>query len=129
MSSSLSRWLRRVLNRGTGENLKVVRCEEIEGELREETLYVLGQGSESWFAVISCPCRCGGTLQVSLLPDAEPRWTLIEHDDGTVSLQPSLWRRDGCRSHFMVTRGRIEWCGATRRRRTSRKELSSRRRS
>lgn len=111
MSSRFGRWLGRILGHGTAPSLKVVRCEEISGDVREGTLYILGQDSQFWFAVMACPCNCGGTLQVSLLPDAEPRWTLTDHKDGTVSLHPSLWRRDGCRSHFIVRRSRIEWYG------------------
>lgn len=30
--------------------------------------------------------------------------------DGTVSIKPSGWRQKGCRSHFFLKRGQIEWC-------------------
>jgi len=26
------------------------------------------------------------------------------------SLKPSIWLQGGCRSHFWVRRGRVEWC-------------------
>jgi hypothetical protein len=57
-----------------------------------------------------CPCGCGETLHMSLLPDSHPKWKLLRHDDGTVSLHPSVWRTKGCRSHFFLRNGMIVWC-------------------
>ena len=73
-------------------------------------MYVLGEGEYRWFVALLCPCGCGALLQMSLLEEAEPRWSLDEHDDGTVSLHPSVWRTAGCRSHFFVRRNTIYWC-------------------
>ena len=74
------------------------------------TVYLLGEGEYRWFVVLLCPCGCGALLQLSLLDEAIPRWTLNEHGDGTVSLCPSVWRTTGCRSHFFVRRSRVVWC-------------------
>jgi hypothetical protein len=48
-------------------------------------------------------------VQLSLLEDSRPRWRVEEHDDGTASIYPSVWRRRGCRSHFFVQRGMVIW--------------------
>jgi hypothetical protein len=48
-------------------------------------------------------------IQLNLLPDAEPLWSLTKHRDGTVTLSPSIWRQKGCRSHFFIRKGQIEW--------------------
>jgi hypothetical protein len=63
-----------------------------------------------WFVAMLCPCGCKETLQMSLLHDANPQWKIIEHGDGTITLQPSVWRKVGCRSHFFLRRGLIQWC-------------------
>jgi hypothetical protein len=91
--------------------LGTVLAEELPDKLDRNVVYVLGEGKHRWFVALTCPCGCGNTLQVSLLPDSKPRWRLIEHaDDGTVTVEPSIWREVGCRSHFFLRRGRIQWC-------------------
>jgi hypothetical protein len=90
---------------------KTVLLAELPELLDPGSVYVLGEGQYRWFVAMLCPCGCKAVLQVSLLTDAKPRWRLIEHaDDGTVTLQPSVWRLEGCRSHFFLRRGRIQWC-------------------
>jgi hypothetical protein len=84
--------------------------EELPEVLDPAVVYVLGEGKHLWFVAMICPCGCNSTLQMSLLADAIPRWTLIEHSDGTISLQPSVWRTLGCRSHFFLRRGLVKWC-------------------
>lgn len=83
---------------------------EVPDALRPRTLYVVGENGHRWFAAFLCPCGCGAVIQASLLPNSRPHWQLSEHLDGTVSLHPSVWRTKGCRSHFVLKRGRIRWC-------------------
>ena len=90
--------------------LTTVHAEELPEVPDPAAVYVLGEGDYHWFVALVCPCGCRATLHMSLLPDAEPRWKLIEHKDGTISLQPSVWRTVGCRSHFFLRHGRIQWC-------------------
>ena len=98
--------------------LRTVYVEELPDQLDPKAVYVLGEGKHRWFAAMLCPCGCGSTVQVSLMASTRPRWRLIEHvSDGTVSLEPSLWREGGCESHFFLRRGFIEWCPAGGRRR------------
>lgn len=89
--------------------LRTVHLEELPEQLAAGAVYVLGDGPHRWFVAMACSCGCGETVQVSLLADAKPRWRLIEHADETISLEPSVWRRVGCRSHFFVRKGLIEW--------------------
>lgn len=77
------------------------------------TVYVVGEGEHQWYAVLACPCLCGAIVQLSLLENDRPRWTLTEHGDRTISLSPSVLRRRGCQSHFFLRRGRIEWSSDT----------------
>lgn len=102
----LTSWLRR-----KPKPLRTVRLEELPEAMAPGTVYVLGEGPHRWFVAMLCPCGCGETVQVSLLSDAKPRWWLTEHPDNSITLQPSIWRRAGCRSHFYLRQGFIEWCG------------------
>jgi len=59
--------------------------------------------------VISCPDGCGEELTINLDPRSGPAWRFY-NTDGGVSLYPSVWRKTGCRSHFIVWRSCIYWC-------------------
>jgi hypothetical protein len=67
-----------------------------------------GQGSY-WLAVLRCPCGCGEAIELPMSQGSRPCW----HFRGTAQ-EPSLWpsvrRSRGCRSHFILSRGRIRWC-------------------
>lgn len=36
--------------------------------------------------------------------------TVSAMNDPSITLQPSVWRKIGCRSHFFLRRGLIQWC-------------------
>ncbi len=61
--------------------------------------------------VIACPDGCGDTLTINLDKRAGPAWRLYSDRRG-VSLFPSIWRDNGCKSHFIVWQSRIYWCDA-----------------
>lgn len=73
-------------------------------------LYIAGAGENAWAASMVCPCGCQDVIELNLLQQVRPRWSAVEHADGTVSLNPSVWRNIGCRSHFILNNGEIHWC-------------------
>lgn len=74
------------------------------------TIYLVGERPNVWAAIMPCPCGCGEQIQLSLLKKSRPRWRVKEHVDGSVSFHPSIWRREGCGSHFFVHHGVVKWC-------------------
>ena len=72
-------------------------------------IYLIGEGPKPWSASFICPCGCRETISLSLIPNDRPRWRATTHADGTVTLSPSVWRVRGCKSHFVVRRGKIFW--------------------
>ncbi|WP_397321508.1 DUF6527 family protein [Pedobacter foliorum] len=56
-----------------------------------------------------CPCGCRKLLHMNLMDDYDPYWNYIL-DGKVISLAPSINRLVGCKSHFFVTNGKIEWC-------------------
>lgn len=60
--------------------------------------------------VFSCPDGCGELLTINLDPKAGKAWRLYRNTHG-VTVFPSVWRDNGCKSHFVVWRNRIVWCG------------------
>ena len=89
---------------------QTVSVEELPDKLGKRDIYLIGEDGDYWFAALKCPCGCNETIQLSLLPDDRPHWRYQRHNDNTLSLAPSVWGTKGCKSHFFVRRGEINWC-------------------
>lgn len=59
--------------------------------------------------VFLCPDGCDTGLTVNLDPRSGAAWRLYRRH-GTLTLFPSVWRTDGCRSHFILWKDHIFWC-------------------
>ena len=46
-----------------------------------------------------CLCGCGVPVWLPLKPDF---WTLTKHEDGKISLSPSILQRFDCKSHYIL---------------------------
>jgi len=84
--------------------------EELPSHLLKHTLYIVEDDGFQEQAAMICPCGCGEVLNMNLLTETRPCWRVTQHEDGSASLHPSIWRKVGCRSHFWFRRGRIYWC-------------------
>ncbi len=85
-------------------------CDEVPDCPEQGTVYIVGEDDVWWCVALACPCGCGRTIQLNVLPQASPRWSFSVHDDGTISLSPSVWGTRGCKSHFFLKAGYIQWC-------------------
>lgn len=104
----LGLWLRRRL--GGGRVYGTVYVDELPDVALDDMVYLVGEGPERWIAGLRCPCGCGEFLQMSLMRGGRPRWSCRTHWSGLVTLHPSIWRQKGCRSHFFLRGGRVDWC-------------------
>ncbi len=57
--------------------------------------------------VLSCPCGCREEFPINLDPRTGPAWRLYGSPNGGISLFPSVWRENGCKSHYIIWRDRI----------------------
>lgn len=73
-------------------------------------LYLTVQHGQPAFGFMVCPCGCGETLHLRFFGDRRPRWSVSIDNSGRVSVEPSIWRKTGCGSHFHLRRGLIHWC-------------------
>ena len=87
-----------------------VEGDELPSDLPPIDLVVAREDETLWSAGMLCPCGCGRRLEVMLLPGVKPRWDLAVDDQNRPTLLPSVWVSDGCRSHFWLRKGVIEWC-------------------
>jgi hypothetical protein len=77
---------------------------------KKGTVYLLGNEDKEWLAGFACPCGCGEFIELVLLKDQRPNWLLIKSAKGEVTFRPSIHKKSGCKSHFFLTKGKIEWC-------------------
>jgi hypothetical protein len=104
--------LRRLLARPSRKRtpFKYQIVDEFPEHLGPNRVYLAGEGQNLWAAAMICPCGCGQRIELNLLKAARPCWRAQLHQDGSISLAPSVQRQKGCRSHFVLSEGRIDWC-------------------
>ena len=103
-------WARGLFRRGP-LRLKTVRVEEAPEVLNSRTVYLLGEGEHIWSITLLCPCGCGEQIQLSAV-GGRPKWSVDIDGNGSVTLAPSVWRKVGCRSHFLLRGGVVQWCSS-----------------
>ena len=59
--------------------------------------------------VMKCPDSCGEILTINLDRRSGKAWR-IDRRAGKLTLYPSVWREEGCQSHFIMWRDCILWC-------------------
>jgi len=89
--------------------LVVVDGGDLPDQLPRRDLVLLRDGGEDWSVAMRCPCGCGQKVELALIREAKPRWSLRNDLGNHPTLSPSVWLREGCRSHFFVRAGRIRW--------------------
>ena len=73
-------------------------------------IYIVGgPGYQKW-AVFRCPRHKDEIIQLSLMANRRPRWTITTDFIGRPTLHPSVRQLDGSFAHFWVKRGLVEWC-------------------
>jgi hypothetical protein len=71
-----------------------------------------GQGYMKW-AYLTCPCRCGAPIMLSLAAARHPHWQVQIDWLDRPTIKPSIWQTEGCFSHFWIRQGRLDWVGDT----------------
>jgi len=111
---TLRRWITQIF-RGfdrlaPARRLRIAQGDSLPSSLPWRNIVLARDGDEDWCVGFRCPCGCGRKIELLVIPEAKPRWTVHHDSAGRVTLHPSVWLKDGCQSHFFVRHGRIEWC-------------------
>lgn len=88
---------------------QVERRHEASPKLSQSGAAVLVMRGVQRSLAIKCPDGCGEELTINLDSRTGPAWRYYATPTG-ISLFPSVWRENGCKSHFIVWNGRIYWC-------------------
>lgn len=86
-----------------------LEADGLPNRLPSRDLLLLRDAGENWSIGMRCPCGCGQPIELPLLAEVKPRWNIRVDQKNRPTLSPSVWLRDGCRSHFFVRNGRIVW--------------------
>jgi len=93
------------------QNVKLVRTVEHRSDasvlLRAPGNAVLIERGRPRIFLLSCPCGCGEEIPINLDPRSGPAWRLYRNTRIGISLYPSVWRKSGCKSHFIIWNGKI----------------------
>ncbi|WP_448478058.1 DUF6527 family protein [Pseudoxanthomonas mexicana] len=81
--------------------------EELPSRLRWRTLYFVGV--PAWKVAFACPCGCKDVVELCLMESVKPHWQAHVDGAGRVTLNPSVWKKHGCKSHYFIRQGRIVW--------------------
>lgn len=90
--------------------LIIIQGDSLPKRLPRRDLVLAREDGEDWCVGMRCPCGCGDPIELLIIQEAKPRWDIIVSKDGRPTLSPSVWRKKGCRSHFWLRAGRVEWC-------------------
>ena len=98
------------------ESFNAVRCGNVVARpLDPGTIYLWSCESDDgppFAALFLCPCGCGKEISIRVVRgkhDGHPCWTYEIHEDGTLTLSPSILQRFDCKAHFFIRRGRVVW--------------------
>ena len=66
---------------------------------------------KSYWVMFRCPCGCCKVICLPLRSsEGGNRWQLEVNNLGKPTLYPSIRQNTGCKSHFWVKNGKIQWC-------------------
>ena len=82
-------------------------------DLAPGVLVIVGDKRSPKWVAMPCPSKCGALLLLSLSQARRPRWSVSIDWWGRPTLAPSVRRTDGCRCHFWLRKGAVEWCADT----------------
>jgi len=73
-------------------------------------IYIVGgPGYQKW-AVFRCPKHEEEIVQLSLMQNRRPRWTIAMDFLDRPTIHPSIRQLDGAYAHFWVRSGCVDWC-------------------
>jgi len=79
-------------------------------KLHRKNLTLARDDGEDWSVAFKCPCGCEKRIELMLIEEVKPNWALSIDEKNRPTLIPSVWLQTGCKSHFWVRKGKINWC-------------------
>ncbi|WP_293914076.1 DUF6527 family protein [Deinococcus sp.] len=64
--------------------------------------------------VMACPCGCPDPVVVPVDGAVSGAWR-VRYKSERLTLMPSVWRKSGCGSHFILWKNEVHWCSPNER--------------
>lgn len=77
--------------------------------LKKDIVYVVGGKKYMKWAYLKCPCGCNDSIMLSLNKNSFPSWSIKRDKFGRATIHPSINKLEGCKSHFLIKKGRLIW--------------------
>lgn len=87
---------------------KYRNVDEIPYKMRSNIIYIVQEGTQAETLSFMCPCGCKQPVYLNLIRDTVPCWT-YKIERRKVSIFPSIVRKNGCKSHYCITKGEVIW--------------------
>lgn len=95
------------------DDVRVLGAPILSSDVESGVVYcIVNKGKPRW-VLFRCPCGCFDVITLSVQIGHTPHWVLKITNDKRPTLHPSIWREEGCLSHFWVKNGRVFWCSDT----------------
>lgn len=78
--------------------------------MASDRIYIVGGRGYNKWAYFRCPADRDEIIQLALMRERRPRWTVAVDWLGRPTISPSVRQIDGTRAHFWIRRGAVEWC-------------------
>ena len=89
---------------------KVISDNPSRESIKRNTVYVVGNKEFVKWAYLRCPCGCGDTIMLNLTESTyKPSWRIKQDFIGRPTIEPSIYRQEGCHSHFYLRKGNVKW--------------------
>ena len=89
--------------------IKVIPDNPAPGTLGRNIVYVVGSNKFVKWAYLKCPCGCEEIIMLPLSKVQRPSWSVKRDFIGRATIMPSIFKLDGCKSHFWIKKGKVEW--------------------
>lgn len=88
----------------------IIEGDSLPNKMPMRSIVVTMEDEEVWCAGFKCPCGCCRIIELPIIQEAKPRWDLKINSKNQISLHPSVFLKNGCKSHFWVKNGKVIWC-------------------
>jgi hypothetical protein len=77
--------------------------------LINDIIYIVVDKNHAKWAYLKCPSGCNEIIMLSLNIKEFPSWCVKQDKFGRASITPSIRKLDGCKSHFLIKKGKLIW--------------------
>jgi len=88
----------------------VIEVQDYPDVITRKTLVLITADNGYKWLKFRCPCGCGAEVNLPLMKNRKPHWTIYNECEGIISVYPSIdLRSPGCGAHFWIQKNKVKW--------------------